>query len=145
MVQNVGRLVGHSGDSGMNKVNAKTLLTLGDGRHIIEPNLYLVVRSNGKNRNYVLRYTIHGRRRDMSLGSPEIKTLTTVKAEATKFKAMIASGIDPLDVKEEKTAKKNLLPSRFPLKWNGFCVINCQKNKVECLEVSLNLMIWMLR
>ena len=86
----------------MNKVNAKTLLTLGDGRHIIEPNLYLVVRSNGKNRNYVLRYTIHGRRRDMSLGSPEIKTLTTVKAEATKFKAMIASGIDPLDVKEEK-------------------------------------------
>ena len=75
-------------------VTSKNLLTLPDGRYKIEPNFYLVVRNDGKSRNYVFRYTYQGKRRDMSLGSPDVKTLSVAKIEAVKCRAMVAEGID---------------------------------------------------
>lgn len=85
-------------------VTSKNLLTLPDGRYKIEPNFYLVVRNDGKSRNYVFRYTYQGKRRDMSLGSPDVKTLSVAKIEAVKCRAMVAEGIDPL---QKRTTWRN--------------------------------------
>lgn len=68
------------------KVTAKSALTLPDGRYLVEPQLYLVVRRGGLSRTYFIRYTLDGRRRDFSLGSAKDKTLAVVKAEAAQVR-----------------------------------------------------------
>ena len=87
------------------KITAKNMMTLPDGKHRIEQNLYLDVRRGGTSRIYILRYTFNGRRREMSLGSPEVKPLTLAKRDAAKFKTMIASGVDPIEDREEQKEK----------------------------------------
>lgn len=88
----------------MGIVTVKTLRTLPAGRHLIETGLYLVVR--GTSRKYFLRYSINGRRRDLALGDPATKTLTVVKQEAAKCRALIAQGIDPKDERDKARYKK---------------------------------------
>lgn len=101
----VGLIVGLETDGLRMKITAKNMMTLPDGKHRIEQNFYLDVRHGGTKRIYVLRYTFNGRRREMSLGSPEVKPLTIAKREASKFKTMIASGIDPIADREEQKEK----------------------------------------
>lgn len=88
----------------MSAVTAKTLRTLPEGRHLIEAGLYLVVR--GKSRKYFLRYSINGRRRDLALGDPATKTLTVVKQEAARCRALLAQGIDPKEERDKARQKK---------------------------------------
>lgn len=88
----------------MSAVTAKTLRTLPEGRHLIEAGLYLVVR--GASRKYFLRYSINGRRRDLALGDPATKTLTVVKQEAARCRALLAQGIDPKEDRDKERAKK---------------------------------------
>lgn len=87
------------------EVNAKNINTLPDGRYLIESGLYLVVRRGGLSRQYVLRYSFDGRRRDLSLGSPSIKRLTVARAEALKYRQMIAEHVDPLQLRQEQRAE----------------------------------------
>lgn len=91
---------------GPTKVTQKNLLALPDGKHLIEKQLYLVVRRGGASRGYILRYTIHGARRDLSLGDPTVKTLAVVKQEAAKARALIAQGIDPKALRDEARAEE---------------------------------------
>lgn len=87
------------------EVNSKNINTLPDGRYLIESGLYLVVRRGGQSRQYVLRYSFDGRRRDLSLGSPSIKRLTVARAEALKYRQMIAEHVDPLQLRQEQRAE----------------------------------------
>lgn len=68
----------------LQKANSRNLMTLPDGRYRIEEGLYLVVRGEGKYRSYVFRYKFVGARRDLSLGSPAVKTLSMVKEDVAK-------------------------------------------------------------
>lgn len=95
----------------MGAVTAKTLRTLPEGRHLIEAGLYLVVR--GTSRKYFLRYSINGRRRDLALGDPATKTLTVVKQEAARCRALIAQGIDPKEERDKARAKRDERPETF--------------------------------
>lgn len=95
----------------MSAVTAKTLRTLPEGRHLIEAGLYLVVR--GASRKYFLRYSINGRRRDLALGDPTTKTLTVVKQEAARCRALIAQGIDPKEERDKARAKRAERPETF--------------------------------
>lgn len=85
-------------------VTARTALTLPDGRYLVEQNLYLVVRRGGASRSYILRYTIHGIRRDLSLGDPRSKPLVVARNEAARARLMVAQGMDPKAVREEARA-----------------------------------------
>ena len=87
------------------KVTQKNLASLPDGRHLIEKGLYVCVRNNGKSRIFVFRYQLNDRRRDMSLGSATPALLPNAKAQATRLRAMIVAGIDPLS--ERKKQKSN--------------------------------------
>lgn len=88
------------------KVTAKSALTLPDGRYLVEPQLYLVVRRGGLSRTYFIRYTLDGRRRDFSLGSAKDKTLAVVKAEAAQVRSLLARGIDPKDARDRERAER---------------------------------------
>ena len=88
------------------KVTAKSALTLPDGRYLVEPQLYLVVRRGGLSRTFFIRYTLDGRRRDFSLGSAKDKTLAVVKAEAAQVRSLIARGIDPKDARDRERAER---------------------------------------
>lgn len=88
------------------KVTAKSALTLPDGRYLVEPQLYLVVRRGGLSRTYFIRYTLDGRRRDFSLGSAKDKTLAVVKAEAAQVRSLLARGIGPKDARDRERAER---------------------------------------
>lgn len=84
------------------KITSKTVLTVGDGRHLIEPNLFLVVRNNGRHRAFVYRYTFAGKRRDLSLGTPSEKTVMAAKQDASRCRILISKGIDPKELRDKR-------------------------------------------
>lgn len=88
------------------KVTSKNVLTLPKGRYSVGEGLTLLV-SSETSRSWVLRYQMHGRRRDFSLGSANSISLTAAKAKALKCKAMIAEGVDPAASRASIRAEKN--------------------------------------
>ena len=85
-------------------ITAKNILTVGDGRYKIAPNLYLVVRRNGLSRAFVFRYTFDGKRKDLSLGDPTFIKIQMAKDEALKCHTLLTQGVDPKAFREEKKA-----------------------------------------
>lgn len=75
------------------------------GRHHVDDNLYLDVKARG-HPSWLLRYVspITARRRDMSLGIYPQVTLAFVNERASKWRAVIAEGRDPIDVRDELKA-----------------------------------------
>lgn len=58
--------------------------------------LYLQV-ANGGSKSWVLRYAVNKRAREMGLGSLVTFTLAEARDRATKYRQMVADGIDPID------------------------------------------------
>lgn len=58
--------------------------------------LYLQV-AKGGSKSWVLRYAVNKRPREMGLGSLVTFTLAEARDRATKFRQMVADGIDPID------------------------------------------------
>ena len=83
------------------QVTSKNIGLLPDGRYTIEMNLQ--VRVTKSKASFIFRYQFAGRRRDLSLGSHP--TVTATKQEAAKCRALLARGIDPLDVRAEHRAE----------------------------------------
>ncbi|ORE89270.1 integrase family protein [Oceanococcus atlanticus] len=75
------------------------------GRHHVDDNLYLDVKARGRP-SWLFRYVspITARRRDMSLGVYPQVTLAFVNERASKWRAVIAEGRDPIDVRDELKA-----------------------------------------
>ena len=80
------------------QVTSKNIGLLPDGRYTIETNLQ--VRVTKSKASFIFRYQFAGRRRDLSLGSHPTVTVT-----AAKCRALLARGIDPLDVRAEHRAE----------------------------------------
>lgn len=74
----------------------KSLLKIGEeGRFLVGNGLYFRVTPKGTGL-WVIRYSIHGKRREMSLGEYPDITLADANAETALIKREIKSGIDPL-------------------------------------------------
>lgn len=74
------------------------------GMHLDGLGLYMFVKPTGA-KSWVLRYMLNGRARHMGLGGyPEI-TLAAAREKAAAYRAVIKSGIDPLEGKHELKAK----------------------------------------
>jgi integrase len=85
-----------------NKLVAAKVNTAGPGKHHDGGNrgLYLRVDPNGA-RFWVQRITIHGKRREIGLGSPPRVSLAKAREEADRNKLMVRAGGDPLAAKRQ--------------------------------------------
>ena len=77
---------------------------LPEGRHLIEPNLYIRVRSS-TNRYYTFKYQFAGRRRELSIGSVNTTTIAFAREQVAKWRLLLSRGIDP-KVDRERMRKR---------------------------------------
>ncbi|WP_299899948.1 integrase arm-type DNA-binding domain-containing protein [uncultured Ruegeria sp.] len=96
----------------MNKLNAPTLKSATPGKYSDGGGLWFHRREDG-GAQWFLRITVHGRRREMGLGSfPEV-SLKEVRQEAESWRAVARRGIDPIKererLKREEVSKLHLL------------------------------------
>lgn len=94
-------------------MRAKDRLTAGflkapkPGKHCDGAGLWLVVRDDG-GAQWVLRVTVHGRRREMGLGGYPALGLAEARKQASRWRAVSAAGRDPIKEREaeERVARR---------------------------------------
>lgn len=96
----------------LNKLNAQTLRLVPPGQYSDDGGLWFHRREDG-GAQWFLRVTVHGRGREMGLGSfPEV-SLKEVRQEAEKWRAVVEKGADPIKeserLKREEASKLYLL------------------------------------
>lgn len=79
----------------IHKLNPRKVATVGAGKYEDGGGLRLVVSSTGA-RKWVLRYTIHGKRREMGLGSMSEVSLAQAREDAALYRGLAKKGIDPI-------------------------------------------------
>lgn len=85
------------------QVSSRNIKSLPEGRHRLENGVYLVKTKSCA--YWIFRYMMNGRRRDVGMGGID-QPITAVRAKASKFRAFIADGIDPLTVCLETPKEK---------------------------------------
>ncbi|MDA9191151.1 integrase arm-type DNA-binding domain-containing protein [bacterium] len=81
---------------GAKRLTERGLRTLGPGRHCDGDGLYLLVSPSGR-RSWVLRYQMHGRRRDMGLGPYPYVSLQLARQRAFEERSLVkVDGKDPI-------------------------------------------------
>ncbi|KEJ89811.1 tyrosine-type recombinase/integrase [Sulfitobacter donghicola] len=93
----------------IHKLSARQIETLPSGKHGDGGGLWLNVRDGGS-RQWVLRVTVHGRRREMGLGGYPALSLKKAREVATHWRTMAKAGVDPVKAreKERRDALRNL-------------------------------------
>ncbi|MCA1492757.1 integrase arm-type DNA-binding domain-containing protein [Ensifer sp. NBAIM29] len=93
----------------LNKLTAIEVKNAAPGKHPDGGGLWLYKLPDGAAR-WVLRVTIHGRRREMGLGSIEDVSLKEARDAADKWRAVTRSNLDPIKERErqKREAAKNL-------------------------------------
>lgn len=92
----------------MNKLTVKGIGSLGPGKHADGGGLWLYKRENGA--QWVLRFTIHGRRREMGLGSATHVSLKEVRETASECRKVVRAGMDPIKerARQRRQAARNI-------------------------------------
>ena len=83
------------------KLSARQVATAKPGLLADGGGLYLAVTAAGA-KSWIFRYRIGERRRDMGLGSFQTIGLADARAERDKWRAVLASGLDPIDERERQ-------------------------------------------
>ncbi|UNE54981.1 tyrosine-type recombinase/integrase [Bartonella machadoae] len=93
----------------MNRLNARAVATLGAGKYNDGAGLLLHKRKDG-GAQWLLRYTIHGRRREMGLGALRNVSLKKARELATQWRSVLHEGRDPIKEREKqkREAMRNL-------------------------------------
>lgn len=97
------------GDEILSNLTAVFVRSAPPGKHEDGRGLRLVKRIDG-GAQWVLRYTVHGRRREMGLGGLADVSLKDARDIATKYRALVAKGVDPIKHREaeRRDAARNL-------------------------------------
>lgn len=74
------------------------------GLHTDGGGLYLRVGSDGRQRSWLAIFHLHGRRREMGLGSLDAVSLARAREKAAEVRAMVADGIDPIEARRQTRA-----------------------------------------
>ncbi len=82
-----------------NRLSAGFMKSPKPGKHLDGAGLWLVVREDG-GAQWVLRVTVHGRRREMGLGGFPSLGLADARAAADRWRAVAAAGRDPIKERE---------------------------------------------
>ncbi|VEJ46053.1 tyrosine-type recombinase/integrase [Bartonella vinsonii] len=93
----------------MNRLNARAVATLGAGKYNDGAGLLLHKRKDG-GAQWLYRYTIHGRRREMGLGALRNVSLKKARELATQWRSVLHEGRDPIKEREKqkREAMRNL-------------------------------------
>ncbi|WP_375618844.1 MULTISPECIES: tyrosine-type recombinase/integrase [unclassified Bartonella] len=97
----------------MNRLNARSVATLGTGKYNDGAGLLLHKRKDG-GAQWLYRYTIHGRRREMGLGALRDVSLKQARELATGWRAVLREGRDP--IKERNKQKREAISNLHYLK-----------------------------
>ena len=84
----------------MHRLTAKAVSSLPAGKHADGGGLWLYKRENGA--QWVLRFTIHGRRREMGLGSATLVSLKEARETASDCRKVVRAGMDPIKERARK-------------------------------------------
>ncbi len=85
----------------LNRLSALSVKNASAGKHADGGGLWLIKREDGGGQ-WVLRFTIHGRRREMGLGSIGEVSLKEAREEAERWRAVARSGLDPISQREKQ-------------------------------------------
>lgn len=90
-----------------NRLSAQFAKTAPAGKHCDGAGLWLVKRDDG-GAQWVLRVTVHGRRREMGLGGFPALSLAEARKVAEHWRAVVAAGRDPVKEREaeERAARR---------------------------------------
>ncbi|WP_375618912.1 MULTISPECIES: tyrosine-type recombinase/integrase, partial [unclassified Bartonella] len=93
----------------MNRLNARSVATLGAGKYNDGAGLLLHKRKDG-GAQWLYRYTIHGRRREMGLGALRHVSLKQARECANQWRSVLREGRDPIKErnKQKHEAMRNL-------------------------------------
>ncbi|UNE55072.1 tyrosine-type recombinase/integrase [Bartonella machadoae] len=97
----------------MNRLNARAVATLGTGKYNDGAGLLLHKRKDG-GAQWLLRYTIHGRRREMGLGALRDVSLKQARELATGWRSVLRE--DPAPIKEREKQKREAMRNLHYLK-----------------------------
>ncbi|WP_273723002.1 site-specific integrase [Bartonella sp. AU18XJBT] len=97
----------------MNRLNARAVATLGAGKYNDGAGLLLHKRKDG-GAQWILRYTLHGRRREMVLGALRDVSLKQAREGAMQWRAVLREGRDP--IKEREKQKREAISNLHYLK-----------------------------
>lgn len=86
-----------------NRLSAGFMKKLEPGKHLDGAGLWLVVRADG-GAQWVLRVTVHGRRREMGLGGFPALGLADARTVADRWRSVAAAGRDP--IRERETERR---------------------------------------
>jgi integrase len=70
-------------------------------------NLYLQISDFGT-KSWVIRFTLHGRAREMGLGPLHTVTLAEAREKAREARKLLLEGVDPIEIREAKHAEARL-------------------------------------
>ncbi|WP_010137904.1 tyrosine-type recombinase/integrase [Oceanicola sp. S124] len=87
----------------MNRLSARAIPSLPAGKHADGAGLWLVKREDG-GAQWVLRVTVHGRRREMGLGAYPAVSLADARRKADEARAQVRENLDP--IKERERARR---------------------------------------
>lgn len=92
-----------------NRLSAKGAIALGAGKYPDGAGLWLVKDEAGRAK-WVLRVTVHGRRREMGLGPFPAVSLAEARRRAEEARAKVRDGLDPIKEREKarREAARNL-------------------------------------
>jgi len=88
----------------MNRLSARSVATLGPGKHADGGGLWLHKRPDG-GAQWFLRLTIHGRRREMGLGSTRDVSLKEAREAADRARSTARSNVDPIKERERQRSE----------------------------------------
>ncbi|WP_375618790.1 tyrosine-type recombinase/integrase [Bartonella sp. AC134YNZD] len=97
----------------MNRLNARSVATLGAGKYNDGAGLLLHKRKDG-GAQWLYRYTIHGRRREMGLGALRDVSLKQARELANQWRSVLHEGRDP--IKERNKQKREAISNLHYLK-----------------------------
>lgn len=94
---------------GLNKLSALAVKNAPAGKYADGGGLWLHKRDDG-GAQWVLRITVHGRRREMGLGSVSVVSLKEAREAADRYRALVRDNIDPIKDRErqKRDAARNL-------------------------------------
>ncbi len=85
----------------MNRLNARSVATLGAGKYNDGAGLLLHKRKDG-GAQWILRYTLHGRHREMGLGALRDVSLKQARELANQWRSVLHEGRDPIKKREKQ-------------------------------------------
>ncbi len=88
----------------IHKLKPRKIATATAGKYEDGGGLRMVVSKAGA-KKWVLRFTIHGKRREMGLGSYPDVSLATARTKASECRQQAARGIDPIDARAAEQQK----------------------------------------